>query len=182
MKQLLQLGSWTFLAFTLGINLLPINVAFAQQKPVTPLSTLPNIWSNCRLGDGCARSKDTPHTGVDYPASKGSKVRAICDGTIKYLKNSNTDIWSRFVVIEHSNCGGYTTLYAYYGHINSGSGLREGSKVVGGQEIGTVADWGKNSHLHFGLATKLFSSGWGYQSKKGNPENNGWINPESFRY
>lgn len=147
-----------------------------QPLPVTPLSNMPSIANNCHLGGSCAGSSGTVHTGVDYLSKSGTQVRAICDGTVKYSKAPSSDIWSRFVVIEHPNCGGYSKLYAYYGHVNWNSK----TAVKRGDVIGSVSDWGKNSHLHFGLATKLFNTGWGYQS--GNPVHNGWVNPASFKY
>ena len=157
-------------------NLVTISKAYAQQIPVTPLSNMPSISDNCHLGDRCASSRNTVHTGVDYLTESGTDVWAICDGIVKYARSSDIEIWNRFVVIEHPDCGGYSKLYAYYGHIDSE--LQENNHVTRGDKIGSVADWGENSHLHFGLATKLINRGWGYQ--EGDPVENGWIDPESF--
>jgi murein DD-endopeptidase MepM/ murein hydrolase activator NlpD len=109
--------------------------------------------------------------------SAGTNVRSICDGVVIYSKPNSTTIWNRFTIIEHNNCGGYNTLFAYYGHIDSR--VSTGTQVSQGQVIGTIGEWmtnqGDNSHLHLGLSTKWFSSGWGYQQNTGD-----WINPQSF--
>ena len=175
-KKLLKFGFSGFMTAMFAYNLVTISKAYAQQIPVTPLSNMPSISDNCHLGDRCDGSRNTVHTGVDYPTESGTDVWAICDGIVKYARSSDIEIWNRFVVIEHPDCGGYSKLYAYYGHIDSE--LQENNHVTRGDKIGSVADWGENSHLHFGLATKLINRGWGYQ--EGDPVENGWIDPESF--
>jgi Peptidase family M23 len=143
-------------------------------KPVTNISTIPE---KCHFGETCVLSAPQKHTGVDYMNPRGTQVSAICAGTVKYAFPSSTDVWDRFTIVEHKNCGGYGTLYGYYGHINPS--VRVGDSVSRGQIIGTIADYPvNNSHLHFGLSTQLPLSGWGYQV--GTLSQSGWIDPIVF--
>jgi murein DD-endopeptidase MepM/ murein hydrolase activator NlpD len=131
------------------------------------------------LGGVCAGAGgNTKHTGVDYAVPSGSEVKAVCDGVVKIARTPSTtpNIWNRFTIIEHTNCGSYSKLYGYYGHIDAS--VITGQTVKRGDVIGKIASWRGNSHLHLGFATKYFSSGWGYQV--GDPLQNGWINPASF--
>lgn len=147
----------------------------SSQRLTFPLERYNSIPSNCLFGGSCDGSGT--HVGVDYMVSAGTNVRSICDGEVKLSKPNSTFIRDRFTIIEHKNCGGYNTLFAYYGHINSR--VSTGTQVSQGQVIGTIGEWitnrGDNSHLHLGLSTKWFSSGWGYQQNTGD-----WINPQSF--
>jgi hypothetical protein len=142
--------------------------------PLTSLSTIPT----CLFGTGC-QGGGSQHTGVDYFMDAGSNVRSICDGVVDYSSTNSANlntIWNSFVIIRYNNCGGYQTLYAYYGHLNSQ--VSAGQNVQRGQTIGNLQDQGGNSHLHFGLATVKFNNGWGYQN--GNLNAKGWIDPEYF--
>lgn len=152
----------------------------AANNPVKPISSLRETIPTCMFNGPCVGG-GAKHTGVDYFTNPGSQVSAICDGVVKNAVTGG-DIWNRFTIIEHSNCGGYRTLYAYYGHIDPSVGV--GNSVRKGQGIGTVGFYSTNNHhLHFGLSTYYFAGGsnekWGYQS--GNLEQKGWINPESFK-
>lgn len=118
-------------------------------------------------------------------AKAGTPVYAICDGRV--VKNTTGDrgVWDSFLVIEHKECLGYSVLFSYNGHIRSQ--LKPTHEVRKGEIIGNVKEWTgdfSNSHLHFGLSTKLFSGikgrneSWGYQA--GDLEGKGWLNPESL--
>jgi murein DD-endopeptidase MepM/ murein hydrolase activator NlpD len=146
-------------------------------SPAQPVGNISNVPGNCHFGETCALNAPQKHTGVDYMNPAGTQVSATCAGTVKYAFTSNTGIWDRFTIIEHKNCGGYATLYGYYGHINPT--VRAGASVSRGQIIGSVADWPvNNSHLHFGLSTQLPLNGWGYQV--GTLSQSGWIDPIVF--
>jgi hypothetical protein len=158
----------------------PVN----PNRPLFPLGVSPKTTPKCLLGGICANVKNdkneqTSHTGIDYFASSGSEVKAACDGTVwgqARTPKSTPNIWDRFTIIKHENCGGYSVLYGYYGHIDASVSVNQ--KVKRGDVIGKIGEWGSNSHLHLGFATKSFNSGWGYQV--GNPSQNGWINPASL--
>ncbi len=148
-----------------------------NSQPIAPLTSL-NTIQTCLFGTGC-QGGGSQHTGVDYFMDAGSNVRSICDGVVDYSSTNSANlktIWNSFVIIRHNNCGGYQTLYAYYGHLNSQ--VSAGQNIQKGQTIGNIQDQDGNNHLHFGLATVKFNNGWGYQN--GNLNAKGWIDPGDF--
>jgi murein DD-endopeptidase MepM/ murein hydrolase activator NlpD len=152
----------------------PVQNSSQPIAPLTSLSTIPT----CLFGTAC-QGRGSQHTGVDYFMDSGSNVRSICDGVVDYSSTNSANlntIWNSFVIIRYDNCGGYQSIYAYYGHLNSQ--VSAGQNVQRGQTIGNIQDQGGNSHLHFGLATVKFNNGWGYQN--GNLNAKGWIDPEDF--
>ena len=145
-----------------------------NNQPIAPLTSLSTIQA-CHLGGTCA-GRGAKHTGVDYFINAGSNVRAICDGVVQLSQTNSNDSWNSFVIVRHDNCGGYQSIYAYYGHLDSQ--VSKGQSVRKGQSVGTIQNNGGNSHLHFGLASVYFSNGWGYQY--GNLSANSWIDPDDF--
>lgn len=133
-----------------------------------------HVIGECLFGGYCARDRRTKaHSGIDLTAAAGTPVYALCDGKVEYSRSAHSDIWSRFTIVRHPTCAGQDVVWVYYGHVDP---LRSEWKICpddgkrmcvdAGQRIGTVAQWtteaGDNSHLHLGLATVLFRSGWGY--------------------
>ncbi|MEQ1530253.1 MAG: peptidoglycan DD-metalloendopeptidase family protein, partial [Methylococcales bacterium] len=127
------------------------------------------VLGQCVYGGYCARtSLKTAHNGVDYKLPKETPVYAICNGIVKKAAKGGA-IKSRFTVIDHSGCGGFNHLFAYYGHIDPT--VIPGLPVTGGQQIGTVANWKTNSHLQLSLNSK-FVKEFGYTNvKKATPKN-----------
>jgi len=146
--------------------------------PFPPLNTTPaSVLGDCRVGGVCSRkaidesmgkpeNKYAAHSGTDYQTTDANVAMAICDGTVKLVRNPDKyDLWQVVTIIQHKNCAGYPILYAYYGHINSW--VSAGQTVIRGQQIGTVAYWnsdGETTHLHFGLSTAYYTECWGYPS------------------
>jgi Peptidase family M23 len=155
-----------------------LNKSNASNNPVRPISNMRETIPTCMFGTAC-QGGGAAHTGVDYFTNRGSQVSAICDGKVINAVGGG-NVWDRFTIIEHANCGGNQTLYSYYGHIDPSVSV--GSFVKRGQAIGTVAFYSynnpNNDHLHFGVAKSYFSRGWGYQY--GNISQNGWLNPQDF--
>lgn len=127
-----------------------------------------SVIGQCLFGGFCAREGNRKaHSGVDLAAPQGTPVRAICDGKVLVARREGAQIWNRFTIIEHMNCGGYPTLFAYYGHVNAvvqPSTSRRTVRVKAGDVIGTVAPWPddpSNAPLHFGLST-VSQPTWGY--------------------
>lgn len=117
----------------------------------------------CLFGGYCARGAATEsHNGIDYGAAAGTPVYAICDGIVKIARNKKTtpNIWNRFTIIEHTDCGDSNKLVAYYGHMDAK--VKEGQRVTAGEQIGSVGNWGSNSHLHLSLKSDYVPRGWGY--------------------
>lgn len=98
-----------------------------------------------------SRGQGRTHEALDIMAPRGTPVRAVEEGTIVKLFNSDG--------------GGGLTIYQfdpaqiftyYYAHLDSyASGLREGQRVRRGQTIGYVGSTGNASpdapHLHFAI-------------------------------
>ncbi len=105
------------------------------------------------------------HEGTDLMSPTGTPEVAITDGTIVPVKGANENGWNRL--------GGYTVMLEaaydagpievgdlfYYAHMEEESGLKVGTKVRAGQQIGVVGDTGEGReatrgkfppHLHFG--------------------------------
>ncbi len=84
------------------------------------------------------------HSGIDIAAPGNSKIVAVLDGTVSYIKNSPSGYGLHFLVNHHN---GYYTLYA---HCNS-IAVSTGQSVKQGQVIAYVGSTGYSTgnHLHF---------------------------------
>lgn len=87
--------------------------------------------------------KKRPHLGVDYGAPRGTPIRAIGAGVVRY--SGKRGGYGNFVKIDHE--GPYHTHYAHLHKIK----VRNGQRVKQGQVIGTVGSTGlaTGPHLHF---------------------------------
>jgi murein DD-endopeptidase MepM/ murein hydrolase activator NlpD len=85
------------------------------------------------------------HTGVDFAAPVGTKIRSVADGVVDFAGYNGG--YGRTVIVSHP--GKITTLYA---HLNTfGDGVTKGARVTQGQVIGTVGmtGWTTGPHLHY---------------------------------
>ena len=85
------------------------------------------------------------HTGVDYGAPVGTRVRVTADGHISFVGRQGG--YGNLVVVRHNN--GYATAY---GHLSGfAKGLRAGQRVSQGDIIGFVGMTGlaTGPHLHY---------------------------------
>lgn len=85
------------------------------------------------------------HTGVDYGAPTGTRVRATGDGVVKFYGWKGG--YGNLVVLRHQSQ--YTT---WYGHLSRlAGGLRPGKRVLQGETIGYVGMTGlaTGPHLHY---------------------------------
>lgn len=87
------------------------------------------------------------HNGIDYGAPAGTPVYASGDGVV--LERRVSDSYGNVVKIEHAN--GFASLYAHLAAFSEG--LKVGSKVSRGQQIGAVGSTGRSTaaHLHYEL-------------------------------
>lgn len=83
------------------------------------------------------------HNGIDIAAPQFSPVIASASGLVQ--GTGWDSLYGNYVVLEHNK--NYST---FYGHLNS-IDVVNGSRVSGGQVIGTVGSTGKStsSHLHY---------------------------------
>jgi murein DD-endopeptidase MepM/ murein hydrolase activator NlpD len=85
------------------------------------------------------------HTGVDYGAPAGTRVRATGDGIVEFAGRRNG--YGNLVVLKHH--GGFST---YYAHLQGfARSVRGGTRVAQGDIIGYVGQtgWATGPHLHY---------------------------------
>ena len=85
------------------------------------------------------------HTGVDFGAPTGTRVKATGDATVKFAGRKGG--YGNLVILRHPN--GYET---YYAHLSAfASGIRSGRAVTQGQVIAYVGSTGASTgpHLHY---------------------------------
>ena len=139
------------------------------------------------------------HAGEDwYSESEKTAyqpVYAIGHGVVKYASG---DYPGNVVVIEHKLPNG-ETWFSMYGHVNAS--VSPNQAVSRGQQVGTIYDWGGNSHLHFEIRNFYFrdevngsnsacdrhrnyAPGPGYwplcRVRSGRPADKGWVDPSEF--
>lgn len=94
------------------------------------------------------------HEGVDIMAPSGSKVFAVADGTVSFLrKNPAGHNYGIHVRIDHQD--DFQTIYAHLQEIH----VRTGQRVKAGELLGLADDTGNSfgSHLHLSLKRKNHS-------------------------
>ena len=103
----------------------PVNAPYG-----TPFGKRGSMWSSGR------------HTGLDFPASTGSIIKAVAGGRVAMAKSGGP--YGSHVSINHG--GGLTSLYAHMSAI----GTAVGKAVKQGQTIGRVGATGNvtGPHLH----------------------------------
>lgn len=138
------------------------------------------------VGGNCATDSSVTqkHNGTDYSASYGTIVKAAEAGVVKEVTYASP--WAYNIVIEHTATTGwkYTTVYWHvdpYVSVNS--------NVTKGQQIGSVANLGTNTHSHFGVRIGNYlasSSGTGalpVTTCNGHPPfSDGFIDPENTNF
>lgn len=85
------------------------------------------------------------HTGVDFGAPTGTRVKATSDAVVEFVGRKGG--YGNLAILRHNN--GYET---YYAHLNAfASGLRKGTVVEQGQVVGYVGSTGAATgpHLHY---------------------------------
>ena len=85
------------------------------------------------------------HTGVDYAAPEGTRVKATADGTVEFVGQQAG--YGNLIEIKHYS--GYSTWYAHLSGF--AKGLRKGARVGQGELIGFVGQtgWATGPHLHY---------------------------------
>jgi len=83
------------------------------------------------------------HNGIDYAASRGTPVRAIGGGRVKF--NGKKGGYGKHVRVRHN--GTYSSSYSHLSRI----AVRKGQVVTQGQIVGYVGSTGlaTGPHLHF---------------------------------
>ena len=128
--------------FTLNILVSPM-LGFPIEAGANP--KIGSLWGAPR--DAGARK----HEGIDIFAKKGSKILAVAEGTIDYVKE--TDIGGKIISLRPSD----QSFSIYYAHLDAQL-VTNSQKVKKGDIIGTVDNTGNakftTPHLHFGIYTR----------------------------
>lgn len=117
-----------------------------QQEGTARVNPLGNVQGK---GYGpSARYGSGQHTGSDFTAPQGTKVKAAAGG--KVIASDNSPAYGVNVRIQHPD--GTYTLYAHL----SGKSVQAGADVKAGQLIGYVGSTGNSTgpHLHFEVRTQ----------------------------
>lgn len=143
----------------------------ADPKAELPALEWPTVLSGARISQefgvtarqpGRSFSNSIRHAGIDIHVPAGSPVYAAESGIVRratstYLPKKDVGEYlnaRKALVIEHKH--GTKTFVTSYGHVNFS--VQEGAEVKRGKQIGTVADWGKNTHLHYSIRAASYDS------------------------
>lgn len=98
------------------------------------------------------QEENRQHLGIDLPAPSGTPVVAPVSGTVVFnATSSDRGADTAFLVIRETATGVEHVL----GHIRSSiQPDTRAASVTRGQSVGTVAEWGRRSHVHWGLNTQ----------------------------
>ncbi len=89
------------------------------------------------------------HHQIDPGAAKGEAVHAVANGLVTWKQDTGAEGW--VITIEHLLADGSKVWSAYW-HITTPT-ASFGQIVYRGDVIGTIADRGDNSHLHWEIRT-----------------------------
>jgi murein DD-endopeptidase MepM/ murein hydrolase activator NlpD len=134
----------------LGADGLAGPATFAALRKAPPRSIL-NFAApiNAPVGDGFGPRGNLMHTGLDFPAARGTPVLAAGRGCVSSA-GYDTGGYGRLIVIQHRD--GMTSWYAHLSRI----GVNPGQCVIAGDLIGRVGSTGHATgpHLHFELRVR----------------------------
>jgi Peptidase family M23 len=116
-------------------------------------------------------SQDRQHLGIDLPGTTaGTRVNSPVAGRVITNRSSNSIIVDEAYIVIRESATGYEHVL---GHIRST--LSEGRTVARGDQVGTVANWGSRSHVHWGVNRASVSGATGISTKRGWGSGNwGW--------
>lgn len=112
-------------------------------------------WNYNECGYVVVAGQQWAHLGNDSQGYRSGPVKSIGSGIVKRVINAAAP--DNGLMVEYQSSAGPFTLS--YQHVNPG--VNVGSAVVGGQTIGTVANWpaSSNNHIHVSLIPGEYSSG-----------------------
>lgn len=110
---------------------------------IRPLANYSRISSDYGMRTHPILKVKRMHTGIDYPAPKGTAIRASQSGEVIFAGWYGA--YGQVVIIDHG--GGISTMYAHQSTIKTSVGRR----VDKGDTIGLVGStgWSTGPHLHF---------------------------------
>ncbi len=84
------------------------------------------------------------HSGIDFPASRGTPIYAVADGVVEYAKRRSG--YGNTVTLNHNS-----NMQSLYAHLDGFAEIKAGRRVQQGELIGYVGStgWSTGPHLHF---------------------------------
>jgi murein DD-endopeptidase MepM/ murein hydrolase activator NlpD len=123
-----------------------------SQAPAAPSDPVRFVRPlNAPIGEGFGFVGGRRHTGLDFPAPKGTPVGAAGIGVVAFA-GWNAGGYGNLVVVRHRL--GFETWYAHLSRIAAGAGQR----TVGGTRIGYVGSTGRSTGPHLHFEARLFGT------------------------
>ncbi|MDQ3857603.1 MAG: peptidoglycan DD-metalloendopeptidase family protein [Actinomycetota bacterium] len=129
----------------LGVDGVPGPATYAALARPLPRSPISLAWPlSLRPSDGFGPRGDRFHTGLDFPAPYGARVRAAGGGRVVQA-GWDSGGYGNLVVVRHRSW-----TFSWYAHLAT-IAVRRGQRIVAGTRIGTVGATGSATgpHLHF---------------------------------
>jgi murein DD-endopeptidase MepM/ murein hydrolase activator NlpD len=138
-------------------------------------AVLPVAGGRTAAGFGATGAWARYHTGVDFSAGSGTRVRAPRAGVVTTSGSGKASGWAgTYVTIRHSD--GTSSLYA---HLSS-TAVSDGERVSAGDLVGRVGQTGRafGPHLHFEVYPEGETPGDVYSATNPRP----WLRKLGLRY
>ena len=125
------------------------NLTFFKNKFINPLkkSIVTGVYGSQRILNGKPK---WPHYGIDFAAKKGTKIRAMLDGTVTMVE-SDLFYTGGTLIFDHGH--GISTLYMHMEKIF----VKKGQIVKQGEVIGTVGSTGRSTGPHLDVRLNWFN-------------------------
>jgi murein DD-endopeptidase MepM/ murein hydrolase activator NlpD len=99
------------------------------------------------------------HLGIDITVPAGTDLFTPLDGVVELSGFDNEPMsYGAYILLKHQPEGASEPFYSFYGHLSRHSLPPNGTKVVAGQKIAQIGDFGDNgnwfTHLHLQVLTK----------------------------
>ena len=126
------------------------NLTFFKNKFILPLENaiITGVYGSQRILNGKPK---WPHYGLDFAAKKGTKIKAMLDGTVTMVE---PDLFytGGTLIFDHGH--GISTLYMHMEKIF----VKKGQKVKQGDIIGTVGSTGRATGAHLDIRLNWFGT------------------------
>tara|TARA_Y100001970_G_C14203785_1_gene842680 strand:- start:546 stop:1355 length:810 start_codon:yes stop_codon:yes gene_type:complete len=126
------------------------NLTFFKKKFINPLdkAIVTGVYGSQRILNGKPK---WPHYGIDFAAKKGTKIKAMLDGTATMVE---PDLFytGGTLIFDHGH--GISTLYMHMDKIF----VQKGQKVKQGEIIGTVGSTGRSTGPHLDVRLNWFGT------------------------
>ncbi len=124
------------------------NLTFFKKKFINPLDNaiVTGVYGSQRILNGKPK---WPHYGVDFAASKGTKIKAMLDGKVTMVE---PDLFytGGTLIFDHGH--GISTLYMHMNEIY----VKKNQQVKQGDIIGTVGSTGRSTGPHLDVRLNWF--------------------------